>query len=137
MPARRIVATVPALIALVAVTGCEKPTPLVTVGSGGSTVHREATVYCGEGENLQQDNCTRSTEEVAQVEVTLGDPVAVDVDGDLVESGWYIAVGENRTQTLKEHYFRFTPGSGDFGQQGQIELQIRKVGADETGPGAG
>lgn len=126
MPGRRVVAVAGMLLALGGLTGCEKPTPLVTVVSAGDSVHREATTFCFEGQSPEQRNCRQDDSAPPVLLVRPGDIVGIDVDKDLAESGWYVAVNRQRTAILDEHYFRFTPGGQDF-QQGRLRLEIHAV----------
>ena len=64
MPARRrLLAASSSLLALVALTGCEKPAPLVTLVSGGQSVYTEANLYCFEqAQTLETDECAQRAE---------------------------------------------------------------------------
>ena len=50
MNARRPLACVAAVGALLAVSACEKPAPIVTVVSGSESVYTEASTWCFEGQ---------------------------------------------------------------------------------------
>ena len=124
MPARRrLLAASSSVLALVALTGCEKPAPLVTLVSGGQSVYTEANAYCfEEGTSLQGDECAERAQGPTRLEVRPGELVGVDVGKDLVERGWRIQFGTgddpNNTSPVFEdqHYFTFeAPGLPDEG----------------------
>ena len=147
MTARRLLATAGRLsvvgVAALALTGCEKPAPIVTVVSGTTSEWKEADVYCFEGQSLTDDQCVQRAEEPTRIEVSPGDRVGVDVDEDVVERGWYLelggAGGEGEVQAsdiqLERHYFAFTaPALGPDG----LRLTVKAVGEDgPRGPHSG
>lgn len=143
---RRLLATASAGIALVGLTGCEKPAPIVTIVSGGTSVHKEADLFCFEGQQLQLDECAQRAEGVTTLEVTPGQQVGVDVDRDIVDRGWYIQLAQPGAQAGGEqaqrsdlfedqHYFGFTaPAVGPEG----VVLTILSAGDQgEQGPPSG
>jgi hypothetical protein len=124
MPARRrLLAATSAGLALAALTGCEKPAPLVTLVSGGQSVYTEANVYCFEEDKTIEDGkCAERAQGPTRLEVRPGERVGVDVGKDLVERGWRIQLGpgdnaENVSPVLEDqHYFTFTaPGLPEEG----------------------
>src|SRR3954447_20426390 len=129
MPARRVVAIAVSAVALGGLTGCEEPTPLVTVVSGSASVHREAAIYCREGQSVDRHTCATGTTKASDIAVRPGDVVGIDVGRELADSGWFIAIGNQRSEIQKDHYYRFTPGPGDFGQGNRIELQVVSINA--------
>lgn len=142
---RRLLTTACAAIALVGLTGCEKPAPIVTVVSGGDSVHKEADIFCFQGQQLQSDECAQRAEGVTQLEVTPGQQVGIDVDRDIVERGWFLQLAQaggqggeqpQRSEVFEDdHYFTFTAPA--VGPQGVI-LTILAVGEQgEQGPPSG
>lgn len=142
---RRLLTTACAVIALVGLTGCEKPAPIVTVVSGGTSVYKEADIFCFEGQQLEQDECAQRAEGVTRLEVTPGQQVGIDVDSDIVERGWFIQLAQaggggeeqpQRSEVFEEdHYFAFTAPA--VGPQGVV-LTILAVGEQgEQGPPSG
>jgi hypothetical protein len=124
MPARRrLLAATSAGFALAALTGCEKPAPLVTLVSGGQSVYTEANVYCfEEDKTIEGGKCAERAQGPTRLEVRPGERVGVDVGKDLVERGWRIQLGpgddaDNVSPVLEEqHYFTFTaPGLPEEG----------------------
>ena len=119
MPARRrLLAAASASLALAALTGCEKPAPLVTLVSGGTSVYTEANAYCfEEGKTLEDGGCAERAQGATRLEVRPGEQVSVDVDKDLVERGWRVQLGtgdepDNVSRVFDDqHYFTFeAPG---------------------------
>lgn len=134
---RRLLATLSAGVAVVALTGCERPAPIVTVVSGTTSEWKEADVYCFDGQSLADDECAQRAEGApVQLEVTPGQQVGIDVDKDVVERGWYILLagptaGEQAQQSdvmEDSHYFTFTaPNVGPGG------LRLTVVALGEQG----
>ena len=80
MPARPMVAVAAGALLLVGLTGCEKPTPGVTVSSGARSVHVESTTYCRDGQSAEQQNCVEHLDRSALIRVKAGNEVSFDVD---------------------------------------------------------
>lgn len=125
--------------ALLALTACEKPAPIVTVVSGGRTVHAEAGTWCFEGQSTAKGNCATRHEGTTRLAVRGGDTVGVDVDKDLAERGWYIELAEpggaqgseQRSEPQTDHYFTFTAPNLPTGSS--LVLTVRALdGADGT-----
>ena len=114
---RRLLAACSATLALAALTGCEKPAPLVTLVSGGQSVYTEANLYCFEPDKtVEGGDCAERAQGSTRLEVRQGETVGVDVGKDLVERGWRVQLGsaENPEQVQSsavledQHYFTFT-----------------------------
>src|SRR4051812_28582385 len=103
MPARRVVAIAVSAVALAGLTGCKEPTPLVTVVSGSSSVHRGAAIYCREGQSVDRHTCATGATKPTQLPVRPGDVVGIDVSRELADSGWFIAIGNQRSEIQKDH----------------------------------
>ena len=133
-PRRRLLAAASATFALAALTGCEKPAPLVTVVSGGESVYSEANLYCFEpGQTLDSGECAQRAQGAKQLEVRPGNRIGIDVDEELAEGGWDFVLSDpndpNRTQGVdpqKGHYFPFTvPG---IASNSSLLLTVRSLG---------
>lgn len=140
MPARRRrpVAVLGVAAALLGLTGCERPTPLVTVYSGDTSLNDRAFSYCFDGQDPSREPGTEGacrfdtqgrTAKVLTVDP--GDEVVVDVDRDLVESGWTVVLrapgGQpSRLAIQTEHVTSFQP---DFNRSPQITLEVLKLNA--------
>ena len=138
---RRLLAAASATFAVTALTACEKPAPLVTVVSGGTSVYSEAAAYCfEEDQTLAGGECAQRSPEVRRIEVRQGERIGIDVDKELVERGWQLEIQDpadpQRTQassTITDHYFPFTaPG---IAPGGTLVLIVRTVGADDAPTG--
>jgi hypothetical protein len=136
MIARRPLACVAAVGALLALSACEKPTPIVTVVSGGQSVYAEASTWCFEGQT--GDECAERETDVTSLPVRAGETVGVDVDKELADGGWYLelsAPGGNgeqepqRSEPQQGHYFSFTAPS--LAEGSSLDLQVRAVGEGE------
>lgn len=119
MPARRrLLAASSTALALAALSGCEKPAPLVTLVSGGQSVYSEANTWCfEEGQTIEGGECAERAEGVTRLEVRPGETVGVDVGKELVQRGWRVQLGTgeeqgNTSPVLEDqHYFTFeAPG---------------------------
>jgi hypothetical protein len=112
-PRRRLRTTACAVGALLALTACEKPTPLVTVVSGGASVYTEASTWCFEDQDPPE--CSEHEPGTPSLSVRGGETIGIDVDKELAEEGWQIALAlasapEEADQPWGEqdgHYFSF------------------------------
>lgn len=136
MTARRPLACVAAVGALLVLSACEKPAPIVTVVSAGESVYAEASTWCFEGQT--GDECAERETGVTSLPVRAGETVGVDVDKELAEGGWYIELsapgGESQQQPQRSepqtgHYFSFTAPSLAPGSA--LRLDVRAVGEGE------
>jgi len=139
MPARRrpYVALLTA-VALLGLSGCQKPTPIVTVQSGGTSVHTDAGRWCFPGQS--GDGCrTDAAPEPAVLTVTPGQTIGVDVDKAVVERHWFVqqtqispppgqqaAAGQSNIQD--QHYFSF----GTTDQPVLVQVVALDGGSDKT-----
>ena len=120
---------------LVAATGCRQPTPLVSVVSGGRTVHSEATVYCFPGQSVQQQNCRTPSVQPRVLRVKPGAQVGIDVSKKVAEAGWVVILpgqdsnaGNDRTSAKQtSHYFAFAPQL-----TGPLRVEIRMLDHGRT-----
>jgi hypothetical protein len=126
MHARPLVRAGAAAVALLTLAGCQKPTPGVTVTSGASSAHLEATLFCRDGQSVQKQDCVQHLDRVAVVRVHAGDPVGIDVDSSLADHGWVLvdADANQRSAIQDSHYFSYTP---DFGSNPVLNLEVRSL----------
>ena len=135
----RLVAGLSATVALVALTGCQKPTPLVSLVSGGNSVHTDATIYCFEGQSAQQQNCRTDVAAPTALPVKVGQQVGIDVAKQLAESGWVVVLPGNDQDPSNDqasgkqdsHYFAFTPQPSLF-DNGPARLEVRMLDDGRT-----
>jgi hypothetical protein len=134
---RRLLASASAAGALLALTACETPAPIVTVVSGGESVYTEANTWCFEGQT--PPDCAERAEGVAELSVRGGETVGVDVDGEVADRGWYLELSEpegqgqgsqpQRSEVQTGHYFTFTAPNLPSGSE--LLLTVHGVGEGE------
>jgi hypothetical protein len=133
----RLFAGLSVAVAMVALTGCQKPTPIVSLVSGGSSVHTDAVLFCFEGQSTEKQNCRVAEDKKPTVlEVKIGQPVGIDVAKQIAENGWVIVLpasdgnpANDRSSTKQDgHYFSFTP---QF-QGGPLKLEVRMLDEGRT-----
>lgn len=138
-----LLAGLSAALSLVALTGCSKPTPIVSVVSGGTTAHTEATLYCFPGQTIAKRDCRTDTARLPTViKVKPGSPIGIDVSRELARSGWVVvlpASGQGQAQSSGKqvtHYLSFVP---QFSQQSpQVAIDVRMLDhGSETKPTIG
>lgn len=149
MRAPRLLAAGTAAASLLLLSGCgnlEKPSPLVSIVSGGRSVHSEATSYCFDGQSPKKEpgspgGCSFSRRAPQLVQVRPGDQIGVDVAKTLADTGWVVVVKpqgavpggeqprEQSSQVQDSHYFAFPPPVGN----GPIELQVRSLASSRQG----
>jgi hypothetical protein len=124
MRVRPAVALASAVLGLVGLSGCEKPTPLVTVTSGSSSVHTEAACYEEKGQ-VSVESC-QDPGGAPEIEVSPNGYVAVGVEPEMADAGWQVTVnGQQVTQQpLDTTYYRIGPLPAQFLAQGPIELTV-------------
>ena len=115
MNARRPLACVAAVGALLALSACEKPAPIVTVVSGGTSVYTEASTWCFEDQT--PPDCAERAEGVTELSVRGGETVGVDVGKQLLDGGWIVELTDpqaeqpaepDRSEPQTGHYFTFS-----------------------------
>lgn len=134
---RRLTASLGALAAVLALTGCERPTPIVTLYSSGTSLHDEALSYCFEGQDPTREPGTEGAcrfdvedRRAKVLEVRTDEQVLVDVDREIADAGWVVVLraGQDRVSRLPvrddEHVARFTP---DFSQTPVITVEVQKL----------
>ena len=142
---RRLFATASAAGALLALTACEQPAPIVTVVSGGESVYSEATSYCFEDQSVEKGDCATRAEGPTELTVRGGQTVGVDVDEALLEHGWYIELSDpaaaqqgqaaqpQRSEPQTGHYFTFTAPNLPTGAT--LLLTVRSLGEGDQPSG--
>jgi hypothetical protein len=138
-----LLAGLTAALSLVTLTGCSKPTPIVSVVSSGDVVHTDATLFCFAGQSIANKDCRTDAAKVPKVvRVKPGQPVGIDVSKELATSGWVVVLpgqGQGQDQSSGKqisHYLSFTP---QFTQQApQVDLDVRMLDhGDATKPTIG
>lgn len=133
----RLVAGLSVAVSVLALSGCQKPTPLVTLVSSGESVNSDATIFCFEGQSAQQQNCRTAEGKAPTVlPVKPGQQVGIDVAKDLVEAGWVVVLPGNDQDPSNDqasgkqtkHYFAFTP---QF-ESGPLRVEVRMLDEGRT-----
>lgn len=107
---RRAAALGAVSLGLIALSACEKPTPLATVTVGDRTVTTEATAKCYlDGKKLSEQDfidCLQGKPEKT-ITVRPGDKVRIGVDPAIAEKGWVVATGTSgKSGLLKDTTYR-------------------------------
>ncbi|HVQ18998.1 MAG TPA: hypothetical protein VMT27_08175 [Actinomycetes bacterium] len=131
------------LAALGPLSGCDKPTPNVTVFSGTTSEHRDAICWSPDADQaIEQSDCSielQSTEDfnqrlldkVAIVPTTPGETVGISVDPVIADNGWQVSInGRPLTrQPVTENYFRFTMPPQPL-RNGDAQLVVQALTSD-------
>lgn len=124
-PRRTATTVLSGTLALVALAGCTKPTPAVTLVSDGKTARSDATLYCVGAQTPAKHDCAKSGHGPRVLAVREGDQVGIDVDKTVAQHGWYLVDvdAQRRTPLQTTHYDTYT---ADFtGRQTRvITLQV-------------
>ncbi len=141
MHARRTLAALAAGAALLGLSACEAPAPIVTLYSGDTSLYDEAFVFCFDGQDPEkgpeEDGACRfdAERQATLLQVTPGDEVLVDVDKDLADAAWFVSLtpegGEAVRVTdieVESHTARVLP---DFSQGVRQTLEVRKLASED------
>ena len=138
---RQLLVAASATFALAALTGCEKPAPIVTLVSAGESVYSEAATFCfDEDQTLDDGGCAERNDEVVEISTRPGEIVGVDVAKALADRGWELSLidpsGQVDTQSSgkldEDHYFTFTaPNMSPAGYDVVVHTVVEEL--DETG----
>jgi hypothetical protein len=127
-----LLAGLTAALSLVALTGCAKPTPIVSVVAGGHTVHTDATLFCFDGQSIAKKDCRTDAGRTPTVlRVKPGQQVGIDVAKTLAQSGWVVvlpAAGQGQGQSSGKqvgHYLTFVPQFTP--QSPRVDLDVRML----------
>lgn len=120
-----------AVVALIALSSCDKPTPMATVTVGTSSVSTEAACY-GNGGTLsarQQKECTSTASgakrNTAVVKLAVDDKAGIGVDKDIADKGWFLAVGGQAvTEVTRKTYLSGLAIGSLLKQQKSAVLQV-------------
>lgn len=134
-----------ALLAMLVLTGCEKPNPGITIFSGTESARAEAICWTADGTpavgsaGCSQDELIAAVQngELTTLPITPGATMGISVDSEVADAGWYASIivdGQAQrlmNSVITDHYWRFTfPDSarGSFPAGGYV-LQVSAAGA--------
>ncbi|WP_462188143.1 MULTISPECIES: hypothetical protein [unclassified Frankia] len=104
-PFRRLaVAPAAAVVVGLGLSGCERPTPLVTMESGGHFVQTNAAQYEWDGTVIQKS--------VSPPHITVrpGNAINIDVPTSVADRGYFLVLGRERvTDKINETHYRYVP----------------------------
>lgn len=134
----RTLAGLTAALCALSLSACQKPTPLVTLVSGTSSVNTGATIFCFEEQSPEAQDCRTEAQPPTVLKVKVGSQVGVDVSKEVAEAGWVVVLpgddqdpsNDQASGTQREHYFAFTP---QF-ESGPLRLEVRML--DKGNPSA-
>lgn len=129
------------VVAALALAGCTKPFPGVSVVSGTTTKHQQAICWTFEQDRLEPGMCAQevvsdfiSGERMTTIPVAPGQTVGISVDPTVADVGWTPIVGNQPlvSQPINALYYRFAypelqevPASG-------LDLQIVAGSVDQA-----
>ncbi|MEV4435549.1 DUF2771 domain-containing protein [Streptomyces sp. NPDC049555] len=123
---RRATAAVGAVtFGLVALSACDKPTPLATVTVGSTTITAEAACY-NDGEAIANDKvlgCMKG-DSGKTVKASMEDKIRFGVDPKIADEGWTIFINNTPAeQEANKKTYRTIPASAFFagGQGGAVQ----------------
>ncbi|MGP3999021.1 hypothetical protein [Streptomyces sp. 8N706] len=134
-------------LGLLALSACEKPTPLATVTVGSDTVSSEAACYT-DGKKLSEKDLRDciSAKSGKKLTVSEGERIRIGVDPEVADSGWAMVVNGQGTMTeaSKDTYRSFdydeifaptqTPTGGGAAPK---TAQVAIIEVDESGQAKG
>ncbi|MDX3313065.1 DUF2771 domain-containing protein [Streptomyces sp. NPDC054884] len=131
---RRVVAAAGAVCAgLLALSACDKPTPMSTITVGRDSVATEATCG-GEGTALKPEEITKclAGKDIKSISVDPDETVRFGVDPDVADKRWTILMNGQPLTEDSDKTYRTIPGSvffnAQYGAQGDSTLVTIKAG---------
>lgn len=116
-------------LGLVALTACDKPTPVATVTVGSDSETSEATKGCyTEGKRLDDKTVDKCLDKKPGETITVhaGEKVRVGVDPEIADSGWILLSGRNQVSDTSTDTYRTFDGESLFqarNEMGQVQTQ--------------
>ncbi|KNB51506.1 hypothetical protein [Streptomyces caatingaensis] len=118
---------------LVALSACDKPTPMATVTVGSSTVQSEATCYNG-GDGIDQKDLGDCLQKSGKtIKATVDDKLHIGVDPKIADNGWTMfvngrAMGKNTKtyRTVQAGYFF------ELAKSDEVKVSIVELGDREA-----
>lgn len=118
-------------LAVLALSGCEQPTPGVTVWSGRASEHTEATCWSDDpAATVDATACASAATQgdPPRIEVTPGATVGISVDPEVADKGWFPTIGDSRltVNPVTSTYYRFALSEQNLGSD--LELRVLALG---------
>ncbi|MFG2307519.1 DUF2771 domain-containing protein [Streptomyces sp. NPDC048566] len=116
---RRAVATVGAVSAgLLALSACDKPTPLATITVGDNSVSSETDCY-NDGDAVKAAELAKclKSKDIKSIKVDPDATVRFGVDPDIADNGWTILMNGQPLTDSSTKTYRTIPGSVFFNEQ--------------------
>ncbi len=141
MNARRPLARVTAVGALLALSACEKPAPIVTVVNEGRSTYAEANRWCFEGQS--GDECAERADGPTTLRVEQG-ALGVDVDKELADGAWIITLTDEArpeeplftSEVQEDNHYYALPGLPSMRRGSTWTLRVQALTEDGE-PGRG
>ncbi|WP_320780113.1 DUF2771 domain-containing protein [Streptomyces sp. CRN 30] len=135
---RRAVATLGAVSAgLLALSACDKPTPMSTITVGSDSVSAETDCY-GHGKTVataQLSKCLQG-KDMKSITVDPDETVRFGVDPDIADAGWTILMNGQPLTDSSTKTYRTVPGSvffnAQYGAQGDTTVVSVREGEDKV-----
>ncbi|NLU70969.1 DUF2771 domain-containing protein [Streptomyces sp. HNM0574] len=106
-------------LGLLALSACEKPSPMATATVNSTSVSTEAACY-NDGDTIAQSEAKSCLSKEAEKSVTAGpgDKVRIGVEPDVAEGGWLLFIDGQPVlpEPIKKTYYTF-PGEAFFQSQ--------------------
>ncbi len=132
---RRPAALVLVLGAVLPLAACERPTPSVSVASGGAFVRSEALCWI-EGGAPGEQSCSAERANLGELAVGSGDAILIDVDPEVGEVGWIPAVNGQAIvpEPLRDTHYRFALTPDQLRTRPELQIYaLERVGAPARG----
>ncbi|WP_175408598.1 DUF2771 domain-containing protein [Streptomyces sp. TRM64462] len=120
---------------LLALSACDKPTPIATVTVGTESVHTEATSGCYDADGLKQSKAQECLQKTGGkvVEVSLDDRIRFGVDPEIAENGWTLFInGEPAEPEPYKKTYRSISASAFFAGQAGGGPESLRIAVVET-----
>lgn len=90
---RRLLALALAVVAVVALAGCQQPAPKIRLLAGGDYFDAGARVWCFPGQRFTgPGSCAERTPDSPRLTVAQGQQIGVEVPREVAKRGWYVSI---------------------------------------------
>lgn len=124
-------------LGLVALSACDKPTPLATVTVGSTTVTSEAACYEG-GDAIANDKLPACLKDSGgkTVKASMEDKIRFGVDPKIADAGWTLFInGQPAEQEPNKKTFRTIPASAFFSSGQGVPVKNTQISIVEASDG--